>query len=285
MAKRIGKRAPELLTELRNRAGLSMEDLAKRAGYSAASGLQRYENPAHYKQEYFDVRLVHKLAPHLVGRGDPPIGEDELYLALAGVMPGNIRIAGIEFEGDTLLEAAFEAKNLRRVAIESREKDLPLKLPLRAIRVIGDVQAGVFREALEWPPVEQYDVMAEVNADASPYPVFGLKVIGPSMNQFFPEGSVAICIKLHDLPEDYQVRPGKFVVVMRRNDIGPDEFEATIKQIEVDPHGRWMLWPRSFDPAFRAPVPLAHLDRGADEDNDDVRLWAVVVGKHETYPL
>jgi SOS-response transcriptional repressor LexA len=159
-------------------------------------------------------------------------------------------------------------------------------MPLKAVHVIGDVQGGHFREALEWPPEDQYDVMVEVDPVSSRYPLFGLKVIGPSMNREFPEGSVAICVRCVNLPEGYQIRPGQFVVVLRRNHHGPDEFEATIKQFDIDRQGRAWLWPRSDHPEFQEPIPahgMGNDDFG--EANEDLTVFAVVVGQNKRYGL
>jgi len=64
-----------------------MEKMAHDAGYSKASGVQRYENPEQYTDHYFPPKLVAKLEKALVGSGNPPIERDEFYIALAGVLP------------------------------------------------------------------------------------------------------------------------------------------------------------------------------------------------------
>jgi phage repressor protein C with HTH and peptisase S24 domain len=61
-----------------------MDQLAKGAGYKHASALQRYENPD-YKEEYFPLKFVRRIAPALAGRGKPPITADEIYSDLAEV--------------------------------------------------------------------------------------------------------------------------------------------------------------------------------------------------------
>lgn len=182
-------------------------------------------------------------------------------------------------------DAPFTAKNLRREAIDPGEKDIPLRVNVRAVRVIGAVQGGVFNKAMEWPPEEQYDVMEEVAPAASRYPVFGLKVIGNSVNQEFRHGSTAICIKLFDLPDTYEVAPGQFVVVLRRSPDGLDEFEATIKEFQIDQQGRRWLCPKSDDPNFQTAIAVDSMEQGEDEftNNEDVRIWAIVIGQHKSY--
>lgn len=43
---------------LRERAGLSMDDLAQAMGYARASSIQRYENPTEYTKEFISPELV-----------------------------------------------------------------------------------------------------------------------------------------------------------------------------------------------------------------------------------
>ncbi|MFC5385156.1 hypothetical protein ACFPLB_04150 [Aquamicrobium segne] len=68
---------------LRERAELSLDALAQAMGYARASSIQRYEDPAAYKREYFDRTFVAKLLKALVGKGDPQITSSEIW-ALAG---------------------------------------------------------------------------------------------------------------------------------------------------------------------------------------------------------
>lgn len=66
---------------LRERADISMEKLAKKLGYKAASGIQRYENPEDFKKPFLPMDFVRRLIPIL----EPlKISRDELY-RLAGV--------------------------------------------------------------------------------------------------------------------------------------------------------------------------------------------------------
>lgn len=68
---------------LRERSGLSIAKLAKAAGYKGASSFQRYEDPELYGGGYLKRDLVAMLAKALVGRGSPPIRQQEVW-ALAG---------------------------------------------------------------------------------------------------------------------------------------------------------------------------------------------------------
>lgn len=85
MARRLGDPAPIRLRKFRERAGLSMEQLALKAGFKHASGLQRHENPEAFTEPYYTAKLVGRLAKGLVGLGEPTITKEELFADLAGV--------------------------------------------------------------------------------------------------------------------------------------------------------------------------------------------------------
>jgi hypothetical protein len=73
------------LNRLRDRAGLSLRALAAKAGYAAASSIQRYADPE------FDgplgVEVATRFADAMEGQGDPPIARVEV-LALTGLVTG-----------------------------------------------------------------------------------------------------------------------------------------------------------------------------------------------------
>ena len=68
---------------LRERAGLTMQQMAKAMGYARASSIQRYENPAQLKSGYLKRDLVAKLEKAVLGKGYPPIQRPEIW-ELAG---------------------------------------------------------------------------------------------------------------------------------------------------------------------------------------------------------
>lgn len=88
---------------LRERAGLSLDALAQAMGYARASSIQRYEDPAAYKRDYFDRGFVAKLVKALAGKGAPPIGAGEIW-PLAGP---EFRIVGT-FDPDAPDEAGID---------------------------------------------------------------------------------------------------------------------------------------------------------------------------------
>lgn len=75
---KIVRKAPrEVLRDLRTRAGLSAAEVARKCGYSSTNGYIQYEYDAQ-ADKLIPYRLVKKLLPLFVGRGTPPVTEDEL---------------------------------------------------------------------------------------------------------------------------------------------------------------------------------------------------------------
>lgn len=92
---------------LRRRAGYtSLRALAVDCGYRNASSLQRYESPE-FDADPIPARVVRRIAPYLIGKGSPPIGNDEVW-----------RLAGLPTAYDpvtTFSEAIAVLNELRRL--------------------------------------------------------------------------------------------------------------------------------------------------------------------------
>lgn len=82
------------------RSGMSYRDLAKAAGYSAASGIQRYVEV--HNDKAMNVDVAKRFAAALEGKGSPPIAASEV-MALTGLIerPASNAITH-EFEGQSL---------------------------------------------------------------------------------------------------------------------------------------------------------------------------------------
>lgn len=139
------------------------------------------------------------------------------------------------------------------------------------IAVVGEVQAGEWREALEWDESRHELLFMHEDERFKGIPRFALKVAGPSMNQIYPEGSLVVCVRFMELDRDPQ--DGEKVIVYQRDKQGL--FEATIKQYVEDESGQIYLWPRSNHPDYQAPVKFTRPDE--TEDGDDVKIHALVV--------
>ncbi|RWO20704.1 S24 family peptidase [Mesorhizobium sp.] len=142
---------------------------------------------------------------------------------------------------------------------------------VRMARIVGEVQAGAWREAIEFPPDEQ-----------EPYPVppstpnFDMQafvVRGPSMNQVFPDGTVVLVAGT--IANRITPKSGDYVLVQRVN---PDGLhEASLKQYVVDVDGSKWLWPRSNDPHYQTPLLVS--------ENDDASITGRVMKAELDFPL
>jgi phage repressor protein C with HTH and peptisase S24 domain len=94
-----------------------------------------------------------------------------------------------------------------------------------------------------------------------------LKVVGPSVNELYPDGSYVFVVSAADT----DVRQGDKVVVFRRQGA---LCEATIKEVRVDDDGRVVLHPRSTHPDHQEPIYLE------PEDQDGPEIAYVVVGSY-----
>lgn len=125
----------------------------------------------------------------------------------------------------------------------------------------GEIQAGVWKEAL---PFDEHDaplVSLPFAANVAPYKMRAFVVRGSSMDELYPDGSIVFVAGLHDnriVPVD-----GDVVVVQRQDQSG--FYEATLKELVIDEDGRKWLWPRSFDPEHQAPLSI-HAGRDTSTD-------------------
>jgi repressor LexA len=144
-----------------------------------------------------------------------------------------------------LVEAAVADSN-------TSPAQLALSRPLETIFVKGFVQAGSWREAIEWGPQDWYAYSVPSDPRFPGVERFGLEVRGPSMDMVYPDGSIIIVARYADMATAPQ--PGDRVVSLRRSATG--DYEATVKELVRDERGRWWLWPRSNDPEHQQPIPL-----------------------------
>ena len=113
---------------------------------------------------------------------------------------------------------------------------------------IGEVEAGAWREAFEWPRSEWLPVLISVSderyAGAQRH---ALRVRGDSMDQIYPNGSFVVFVKLADIGNKPQ--PGDRVVVLRHRH---GTTEGTVKEYSRDAAKRRWLLPKSSNPAHKA---------------------------------
>lgn len=130
----------------------------------------------------------------------------------------------------------------------------------------GEVAAGLWQEAYEWPPGDwqtftgRSDVLADIEHR------FGLLVNGDSMDEIYPPGTIIECVSAFGHTE---IAPGKRVVILRIDTHG--RCEATVKEL-VEQDGELWAVPRSSNPAH-LPIRLNEEVPGIQE----TRVAAVVV--------
>jgi transcriptional regulator with XRE-family HTH domain len=132
--------------------------------------------------------------------------------------------------------------------------------------VKGEVAAGVWRAAAEWPESDWQTFTGRSDVDARLEHRFGLRVVGDSMDLLYPSGTIVECVSSFGRVE---ALPGRRVVIVRQND--RHEYEATVKEL-VEQNGELWAVPRSTNPAHR-PFRI-------DEPEDGIletRIVAVVV--------
>lgn len=133
---------------------------------------------------------------------------------------------------------------------------------LRMVPLIGEVEAGVWREALEWGEEEEQERFPiPVDPRWQGQPLFALRVRGPSMDRLYPDGSIIYCVRYADLARD--PKPGERVICRRVNNNGL--VEATVKELEIDPDGNAWLWPRSSHPEHQQPIRLPRVVANDEE--------------------
>lgn len=173
---------PEKIRALRERAGLTMAETAKRGGWSSASSYQRYENPTLFTKAFLPMDVAERLIRAFNGRGSPQITRGKL---LALTQP-------------------IGAPSVTTVSGQ------------RVIEVIAVVEAGVWREAVSIPEDERQTLPRPTLPGFENAEVFALEVRGQSMNKVYPEGSIAFFVK----PEVLAPVEGHIVVVVsRRGDL------------------------------------------------------------------
>jgi SOS-response transcriptional repressor LexA len=119
--------------------------------------------------------------------------------------------------------------------------------------VVGEVAAGVFREAWKWEQEDWKAFTGRSDLHAPAHKRFGLKVTGDSMDEIYPEGTILEC---EEYDGDYVIQSGKRVIVQRSRHDG--SVESTVKELRRDPEGVEWLVPRSHNPmhqAFRGDKP------------------------------
>ena len=131
--------------------------------------------------------------------------------------------------------------------------------------LVGEVEAGVFREAAEWPR-DDWEIEA-INKDPrySEQRKFCLRIEGRSMDLLYKPGDIIICVSIHELGGILE--HGRRYVVYRT--LADGTTEATCKELQMGEDGKKWLVPRSTLPEYKAPIEL---------EGGDIQIHARVIG-------
>lgn len=171
--------------------------------------------------------------------------------------------------GDKLtLLAAFAGVELS----EFVGADFETAPPSNRLWVKGEVQAGVWKDAWQWEPDDWQPYQGGAHVDAPQDRRFGLVVVGESMNEVYPPGTILDCVHLIGGLSD--IRDKQNVIVIRKK--YADGCEATVKQFRVI-DGKFWLVPRSSHPAFQAAIEIGN----EDPDIEETVVIAIVRGSYK----
>ncbi len=124
------------------------------------------------------------------------------------------------------------------------------------VRVVGELQAGAWREAVEWPHDDQWEMPVPRDPSKPMRPLQGFVVRGNSVNKLYPDGSLVFVAST--IGNGIAPKSGDMVLVQRQNRNGL--IEATLKEFVVGDDGIKWLWPRSTDPEHQTPIQYASTD-------------------------
>ena len=158
-----------------------------------------------------------------------------------------------------------------RIADIFDEGDSPF-VPLGPrLYVKGTAAAGRWLPVWEQPEDEWQTFTGRADVTAPLTDRFGVRVVGESMNELYPDGTIVECVSFLGRVE---IRNGRRVVVRRQRN--GDEYEVTIKEYHRDDDGVEWLVPKSYNPAFQTPIRMDVQEPGIEE----VRIIGIVVGSY-----
>lgn len=139
-----------------------------------------------------------------------------------------------------------------------------------SIWVSGHVQAGDFREAVEWDRSRWYPVDVPI-PDRFRRLAKALEVRGSSMDLEYREGAVVIWVDFLDFRPP---RHDDHVIVYAYCRDG--NIEATVKELRVDDAGKRWLWPRSSKPEHQMPID----PDSPPEKVESIEIKGIVIGDY-----
>jgi hypothetical protein len=143
--------------------------------------------------------------------------------------------------------------------------------------VNADVEAGVWREQVEWGPEDWFEIQIEPSDNAI-RGVFGAVVKGRSMEKVLPPGTILRCEDVIFGLSDYN--DGDYAIVER---VRHGLTEITCKRLSRKIDGSWELRAESYQPEFQDPIYLGNpvepeaAKRFRIDGDEEVRVRALVI--------
>ena len=189
-------------------------------------------------------------------------------------------------ESDSLNQSTLEAlARAKGVTISEMigEGAVPVSKGVLTIFVRGAVEAGAWKEAVEWPE-DDWIAVAMPRIERQTESSFALLVRGSSMNLEYPEGTYLVCVPIYEYDGELGVKGiSDHLIFCRRGRDGL--VESTVKELRLDESGRAWLWPKSTDPAHTQPIEVPWPPHKQASENGDgteaMEITAVVVGSYK----
>lgn len=196
--------------------------------------------------------LVHQLLQRIADKGTNP-----KRLAIdAGLNENAVRDIIVGNSKNPRIDTIRKIADALNCSVEELTASVPRPeeqpIGLGPVIVVGAVQAGIWRDAVEWPTEDQFVISVPPDDRYLGIKRFGLQVRGASMDRLYPIGTVLVCVPFAEIGGT--PKTGDRVVCIRRNHDGL--VEATVKEFVIDDQDRAWLWPRSHQPEFQQPWPL-----------------------------
>ena len=206
----------EKLRSLREkRLGWSMAKMARLLGFSHASGYQRYELEDSYRRhKYIKPEIMNKLVKFCVGKGHPPITDEEIY-ALGGLH---------EMRARKIAEPATPLPDPETVRIE--EIDIRAGLGggglVEAVNHVDEAGRTISRDAVKsvWTLPKQY--LHELGLPE--HGLYLFRAVGDSMTRPDGGGINSGDVLLADTKDRHPSPPGIFAL--------DDGFGVVVKRLE-----------------------------------------------------
>jgi transcriptional regulator with XRE-family HTH domain len=167
------------------------------------------------------------------------------------------QMVGMLERGDRKLTVEWMERLAKPLGVQPSEL-MAINTTHHQIRLIGEVQAGNWQKPEEQEGFEGEILdlpLPEIYKQLRPY---ALRVVGPSMNLVYPEGTILICCHLEELHED-PISGKRYII---QNIDAHNGIETTVKEFMRDEQGRPWAWPRSTHTAHQMPVALDQAPNG-----------------------